>query len=176
VTKLFNNVNGRRCNEYSPNERSAIDTLINEISNTNWDWDADLLPGKWMLVYLQPGPTGAGVDRRIPFFPEFNFNDQYQIFTDTEVRNIGELWGPLTSATVSGKLKEENPSRRNTPKRYKASIDHGSICLSTSNKSCLPLPISGEGLFDGVYLGKRLRIGQNVNGGGARVVQVRLKE
>ena len=24
---------------------------------------------------------------------------------------------------------------------------------------CLPLPIKGEGIFDGVYLGRRLRIG-----------------
>ena len=31
----------------------------------------------------------------------------------------------------------------------------------------------GEGLFDGVYLDDRLRVGQNLNGGGARIVQVR---
>ena len=37
------------------------------------------------------------------------------------------------------------------------------------------LPISGEGLFDGVYLDDRLRVGQNLNGGGARIVQVRVE-
>ena len=29
--------------------------------------------------------------------------------------------------------------------------------------------------FDGLYLDKRLRIGQNLNGGGARIVQVRVR-
>jgi len=37
------------------------------------------------------------------------------------------------------------------------------------------LPISGEGLFDGVYLDDRIRVGQNLNGGGARIVQVRVE-
>ena len=46
--------------------------------------------------------------------------------------------------------------------------------IGTSTSSCLPLPIRGEGIFDSVYLGKRLRIGQNINGGGARVVQIKL--
>ena len=36
--------------------------------------------------------------------------------------------------------------------------------------------IQGEGLFDSLYLGERLRIGQNINGGGAQVVQIRLDE
>ena len=40
---------------------------------------------------------------------------------------------------------------------------------------CAPLPIQGVGLFDGLYLDKRLRIGQNLNGGGARIVQVRVR-
>ena len=33
----------------------------------------------FIRVDLQPGPNGAGVDRRIPF-PEFDFNDSYQQF------------------------------------------------------------------------------------------------
>ena len=43
------------------------------------------------------------------------------------------------------------------------------------DRLCLPLPIQGEGLFDGQYLGERLRVGQNLNGGGARIVQVRVE-
>lgn len=46
-------------------------------------------------------------------------------------------------------------------------VDTGGICA--------PLPITGVGVFDGVYLDERLRIGQNLNGGGARIVQVRVK-
>ena len=46
---------------------------------------------------------------------------------------------------------------------------------SQSKGVCVPLPIKGVGIFDGVYLGRRLRIGQNLNGGGARIVQVRVR-
>jgi hypothetical protein len=37
------------------------------------------------------------------------------------------------------------------------------------------LPIEGVGVFESVFLGDRLRIGQNINGGGALAVQVRVQ-
>jgi len=122
---------------------------------------------------LQPGPDGTGIDRRIPF-PDFPFNSNYQVFEEASVTNIGELFGPLLSVKVAGTLKEEDETALQVPKRFVANIDSGKLCWGKHTDACLPLPISGEGLFDGVYLGKRIRIGQNLNGGGARVVQIRV--
>lgn len=183
VTRLFEYVNGRRKDEYSEEERREIDALIQEIVAMNLpqrDSNNQSLVGKWMLVYLQPGPDGAGIDRRIPF-PEFPFNDNYQIFRDNgSVTNIGELFGPPLYVKVMGdfqKLLADDQTTRATtrsaaPQRYQALINGGKLCLK---ETCLDLPIQGEGLFDSVYLGDRLRIGQNLNGGGARVIQVRLR-
>ena len=56
---------------------------------------------RWKLAYLQPGPNGAGVDRRIPF-PELPFNDSYQQFGVDSVVNIGELLGPSLEVRVGG--------------------------------------------------------------------------
>ena len=170
VTQLFDKINGRRPSEYSQEERFEIAALIDEILAQKWDWNADELPGKWMLTYLQPGPEGGGIDRRIPF-PDFDFNDSFQVFTADTVLNIGQVFGPLVQVEVSGSLQEKDAAQKSAPKRFMVDIDSGKLCFS---KNCLPLPISGQGLFDGLYLGKRLRIGQNLNGGGARVVQVRM--
>jgi hypothetical protein len=171
VTKLFNQINGRRQNEYSPDERFEIAALIDEICGQTWDWKANELSGTWMLTYLQPGPNGGGIDRRIPF-PEFDFNDSYQVFTENAILNIGQVFGPLVEVDVSGSLQEKDAEQVTTPKGFIANIDSGKLCFQ---ENCLPLPIAGQGLFDGLYLGKRLRIGQNLNGSGARVVQVRMK-
>ena len=73
---------------------------------------------------------------------------------------------------VSGSLSEEDEAVVRAPKRFRANINSGGLCLA--NGPCLGLPISGEGIFDGLYLGERIRIGQNINGGGARIVQVRV--
>lgn len=177
VTALFDKINGRRPPEYSQEERFEIARLIDGIANSQYEWNRGLLPGKWMTVYLQPGPSGEGIDRRIPF-PEFAFNDNFQIFGTNTVQNVGALWGPLLTVRVSGTLREADETVTTTPKRFVANIDEGKLCwgkeANEDDSSCLRLPISGEGLFDGVYVGERLRIGQNINGGGARVVQVRL--
>ena len=81
---------------------------------------------------------------------------------------------------VKGALAEDDPTQRRSPKRFRADINQGQICLggdagSATGRKCVPLPISGVGFFDGVYLGETLRIGQNLNGGGARIVQVRVR-
>jgi hypothetical protein len=172
VNKLFHYLNGRRPMEYSQEERFEIAALIDDVVGKRYPWKRELLPGKWILAYLQPGPEGGGIDRRIPF-PEFDFNDNYQIFTSDKVVNIGELFGPSLRVVVGGDLMEADPTSLEVPKRFIANINQGKLCALEN--SCVPLPISGEGLFDGVYVGDRLRIGQNINGGGARVVQLRLQ-
>lgn len=196
VTKLFDKINGRRPNEYSPSERMEIAALVEEICHRSWPWSDEWLSGTWMLAYLQPGPDGAGVDRRIPF-PEFDFNDSFQIFSSQDystndndvgggalsVCNVGQVLGPLVEVRVTGSLERENASQKEvvvTPARFTATIERGDLCffgsgtVDETKQMCIPLPISGVGMFDGLYVGRRLRIGQNLNGGGARVVQVRM--
>ena len=93
--------------------------------------------------------------------------------------NVGELVGPFLEVRVGGDLSEDDPSDLVAPKRFKADITGGALCLSVGGgdgvtsaaniaRGCVPLPIKGEGVFYGVYLGPRLRIGQNLNGGGVR--------
>ncbi|KAL3803673.1 hypothetical protein HJC23_003727 [Cyclotella cryptica] len=171
VTDLFNLVNGHRPDSYTQEVKLRIDTLIDLIVGSQYEWHKEDLDGTWALAYLQPGPTGGGIDRRIPF-PDLPFNNNYQTFTQNTVTNIGELFGSLLTIRVGGSLLEEDERSTSTPKRFKANIDRGGLCVG--EEKCIPLPITGDGLFDGVYLGKRLRIGQNLNGGGARVVQVRV--
>ena len=163
---------GKRPSGWKADERPEIDALIEEVVALRAPWPKDSLRGKWKLAYLQPGPDGGGVDRRIPF-PELPGNDSFQIFGEASVTNVGELLGPALEVRVSGSLSEADPSVVRAPKRFRADIDKGEIC-ATALSLCAPLPIKGEGIFDGVYLGKRMRIGQNLNGGGARIVQVRV--
>jgi len=202
VTQLFHTINGRRPYEYSAEERNEINDLIRSIllltSNSERSSDnqqqrelssyqSSSLVGTWILAYLQPGPNGAGIDRRIPF-PEFDFNDSYQIFRDdtnvnngiipNSVINIGQILGPLAKIQVYGTVEQEDVtttrgSTASTPRRFQANIQGGKLCLKDDDL-CIGLPIQGVGLFDSLYVGERLRIGQNLNGGGARVVQIRL--
>jgi hypothetical protein len=170
--RLLNLCEQRRPSDWREDERAQVDALIEEVVALKAPWPREALVGKWRLAYLQPGPDGAGVDRRVPF-PELPGNDSFQIFGAESVTNVGEVFGPALEVRVSGSLAEDDPSITRSPKRFRANIDRGQLCLGGS--LCAPLPISGEGIFDGVYLGKRLRIGQNLNGGGARIVQVRVE-
>ena len=175
VTTLFDMCNGRRPGEYSPAECKEISELFHAVRDSHYPWDGHLLPGKWKLVYLEPGPGGAGVDRRIPF-PELPFNDQYQIFTRTSVTNVGELFGPNLFAKVEGNLSEvddDTTTRRVTPKRFRADIFGGALCYQ--QRTCIPFPIEGVGSFDVLYLGERVRLLQNINGGGAAGIQIRME-
>ena len=156
-----------------PAERARVDALVEEVVALKAPWKRERLLGKWRLAYLQPGPDGAGVDRRVPF-PELPFNDSFQIFGEGTVTNVGELLGPLLSVRVSGGLSEDDRAVAAAPKRFRADITGGGLCVGADGP-CAPLPIRGEGIFDGQYLGARLRIGQNLNGGGARIVQVRVE-
>lgn len=153
---------------------AQVDALVDELAQRQSAWPREALRGRWRLAYLQPGPGGAGVDRRIPF-PELPWNDSYQKFGEATVENVGELLGPVVQVRVRGALREDDPTDLVAPKRFVAAIDSGGVCLGEADDApCFPLPISGEGIFDGVYLDSRLRIGQNLNGGGARIVQVRV--
>ncbi len=171
--ELFGLINGRRPNEYTQDQRLQITSLVDNIVNAHYDWKKEDLDGRWALAYLQPGPEGGGIDRRIPF-PDLPLNNNYQIFSKSSVVYVGEILGPLLKVRVGGSLQEEDKRSHSTPKRYRANIDKGGLCIGEGYNNCIPLPISGNGIFDGVYLGERLRIGQNINGGGARVVQVKL--
>ncbi|CAJ1950005.1 unnamed protein product [Cylindrotheca closterium] len=192
ASQLFDYINGRRPNEYTFQETKEIEGLIQEVVDTGKtkseitnkpEFQRGLLPGRWILAYLQPGPNGVGIDRRIPF-PDFDFNDNYQVFSESssqqqpqQVTNIGQVLGPWIDVKVSGMLQEEDPSSTRIPKRFQANINGGKLCVhagSNTEGACVGLPIKGEGIFDSLYLGERLRIGQNINGGGARVVQIRL--
>lgn len=81
----------------------------------------------------------------------------------------------MANVQVYGTFQEENPDASGVPKRFQANIQGGKLCIK---ESCIieGLPIKGTGLFDSLYVGERLRIGQNLNGGGARVVQIRLDD
>lgn len=177
--KLLQLCRSRRPAEWRDDERVTVDALVEELVALRAPWTSSQLTGTWRLAYLQPGPEGGGVDRRVPF-PEFPFNESFQRFVVDEttgrstVNNVGEVLGPAAAVIVSGCLSEEDIAVRRSPKRFRADIDGGRLCLGGGSCVCLPLPISGVGLFDGVYLGKTLRIGQNLNGGGARIVQVRV--
>ena len=175
AARLLELCEGRRPSDWRPEERADVDRLIEALAAMETPWTRNDLRGKWKLAYLQPGPDGGGVDRRIPF-PELPGNDSFQVFGADSVTNVGELLGTALEVRVSGSLSEDDPNDLVAPKRFRADIDRGLICAGASaDAKCIPLPISGVGLFDGVYLGKRLRIGQNLNGGGARIVQVRVE-
>ena len=182
ANQLLQFVDGRRPSEFSSSERLKIDSLIDKIveKNRGTTWKRERLPGTWRVVYLRPGSNGTGLDRRIPF-PEFSFNESYQRFTLDSVINIGELLGPAIRIVVSGSLSEEDESSLVIPKRFSADIYRGDLCIGGNSLDdnnadilCVKLPISGVGVFNGVYLGERLRIGQSLNGGGAIVVQTKL--
>jgi len=208
VAALFETLNGRRPNEYSREERSEIDEGIEAIiagasakGDDNGNGGEPGLAGTWVLVYLQEGPGGAGIDRRIPFFPDFGFNDSFQVFSSSptikssdanRVTNIGQLLGSLIDVRVSGSLRETTTATAKAEKSgrfFEANIEGGRLCFGSSvgvksdvddkdekaeNCPIYLTMIKGKGLFESLYLGDRLRIGQNINGGGSRVVQVRL--
>lgn len=191
VTRLFETLNGRRPYEYSLEERAEIDYLIEQIAGLGSGNTEVSLEGTWVLTYLQPGPGGTGIDRRVPLFPELNSNDNFQRISSrdgiaNEVTNIGQILGSWADVRVSGSLREittvnDIDTAPSTKRRFEATINGGKLCVGAplsdnTNSNCpIDLPmIKGTGIFDSIYLGDRLRIGQNINGGGARVVQIRL--
>ena len=69
------------------------------------------------------------------------------------------------------------------PRRFQADLAQGALCGSitmgsrekaNTGRLCGPLPIRGDGSFDLLYVGPRVRVSQNVEGGGVRTVHVRV--
>lgn len=170
-TDLWYKVQRRKPSSYSESEIEEIDTIVDDIVllARGTEWQRDKLLGTWRVAYIRPGREGGGLDRRIPF-PEFDFNESYQKFTADSVNNVGELLGPTVRIEVSGDLSEDDLDVNSTPKRFQANIRRGDLFAGNFR---VKLPIEGVGIFDGVYLGEHIRIGQNLNGSGALVVQVR---
>jgi len=177
VDRLFRLVSNAKPSDFTKSEQRDLDTLIDSIISRERGkaWRRDLLPGKWRVAYIRAGKDGGGLDRRIPF-PELPFNESYQRFTQDSVTNIGELLGPALRVEVSGSLSEDNEDSITIPKRFRADISEGNLCVGEGGSTgCIRLPISGLGTFDGVFLGENIRIGQNLNGSGALVVQTRVQ-
>ena len=64
VQRLMALVEGRRAQQWRPEERAQVDRLIEEVVALQAPWSREDLRGRWKLAYLQPGPDGGGVDRR----------------------------------------------------------------------------------------------------------------
>ena len=128
--KLLELVEGRRPSSWRNEERALVDSLIEEVVALNAPWPRGALIGKWKLAYLQPGPDGTGVDRRVPF-PEFDFNDSWQIFGVDSLVNVGELLGPALEVRVSGQLSEDDTSVV-TPTPESNRLGSGSFLLTAN--------------------------------------------
>ena len=63
VQRLLALVDGRRAQQWQPEERAQMDRLIEEVMALQAPWNREDLRGRWKLAYLQPGPGGGGVDR-----------------------------------------------------------------------------------------------------------------
>ena len=64
VQRLMALVEGRRAQQWRPEERAQVDRLIEEVVALQAPWSREDLRGRWKLAYLQPGPDGGGIDRR----------------------------------------------------------------------------------------------------------------
>mmetsp|Transcript_5840 Transcript_5840/g.15224 ORF Transcript_5840/g.15224 Transcript_5840/m.15224 type:complete len:118 (+) Transcript_5840:530-883(+) len=94
-----------------------------------------------------------------------------------------QLAGPLLEIRAAGGLGEVDKSHT-LPKRFRADIAEGALCGSitigarekaNTGRLCGPLPIRGDGSFDVLYVGPRIRVSQNIDGGGARTVHARVR-
>ena len=181
VSTLFGMVDGRRPGEYSEEEQFEIISLIQKLRERHDEYKSKISLGEWRVAFVQEGPGGIGIDRRIPF-PEFPFNDNYQIATATtdEIVNVSELFGPLLFVKVFGKLRELDSSSQIMPKRFDATVSGGGLCWGGERHGyeggfCLDLPmIQGTGQQDFLFNSERIRILRSVDGGGTIVVQIRI--
>ena len=98
------------------------------------------------------------------------------MFGADSVTNVGELLGSALEVRVSGGLSEEDPADLTAPKRFNVDITRGQLCLlggsDLAGGVCAPLPIKGEGVFDGECISASVCASvRTFNGGGARIVQ-----
>ena len=167
--------------EWSANERLAVDTLIEELVALRQPWESSCARGKWRLAYLQP----AALAKRPSPMRLSTPNQQYQVLSNSAVVNVAELLGPQLEIRAAGAWREDDPDDARTPKRFRADLTEGALCASITmgrvakaniGRACVPLPLRGETyrVFEGQYVSPRLRIGRDLNSGGERLVQVRV--
>ena len=177
--KLFELCSSRRPGSWTADERAAVDALVDEVVALRRPWDKKMARGKWRLAYLQPGLGARQQTLDLPF------NEQYQIIGGGELINVAELLGSLLEVRAAGSWREDDAADLSSPKRFRADITQGALCGSVTmgsvakaniGRACVPLPLRGETyrVFDAQYVGSRIRIGQDLNSGGSRIVQVRV--
>ncbi len=66
-------------------------------------------------------------------------------------------------------LEEIDENILSALKRFQLGLKGGDLCVGTEKS---PYILRRRAIFDGVYIGKYLRIVQNLNGTGVRLVQV----
>jgi len=186
--QLYTLCNQRRPSEWAAEERPAVEALVDELvaQGQRMPSPSGSLRGKWRLVYVQPAPNAwlyPGADRSLKF-PVLPGSDSYQIVGRSDVINVGELLGPLLEVRAAGSFTEQASSDgRPLPRRIQADMREGVLCGSltmgsrekaNTGRVCGPLPIRGDCSFDSLYVGEQVRVSQNVDGGGARTVHVRI--
>lgn len=181
--RLFELVSGRRpSSSWSPTERASIEALIDDLAALRLPWSQAVARGKWRLAYLQPAMEGE----RPPFLG-LPFNEQFTIYSRSDLINVAELLGPSLEVRAAGAWREDDPDDVNTPKRYRTDVEQGAICVAATigraekaniGRACAPLPISQRSesyrVVESLYVGARVRVDRDINSGGTRVVQVRV--
>ena len=180
AARLFEILQGRRPSSFSASERMIVDSLIDELVTLRVPWNVDAARGKWRLAYLQRSPNSSPA----PLL-QLPSNEQYQIFSRSDVINVAELVGPSLEIRAAGAWRDNEPADMRSPKRFRVDITAGALCGTVTlgraekaniGRACMPLPLRGETyrVVDGQYVGPRIRIAQDLNSGGARVVQLRV--
>ena len=169
----------RPSSSWTLDERRIVDGLIDDIVQSHTPWRKDLARGKWRLAYLQRGIDARNSALALPFT-----NEQFQIFSQGSVVSAAEILGPTLEVRAAGAWREDSADI-STPKRFRADITQGALCGSITmgraekaniGRACAPLPLVGETyrVVNAEYVGRKLRISQDLNSGGSRVVQVRV--
>ena len=183
--QLYELCQTRRPSDWTAGERLTVDRLVSELVTLGRQAPSgSALRGKWRLAFVQPGLQDTlypGADRA-QLFPELPWNEKFQILGTADVINVAELLGPLLEVRAAGSITED-ANDGTSPRRVRAEVSQGAICgsftIGTREKAntgrlCGPLPIRGDGSFDALYVGPRIRISENVEGGGVRTVHVRI--
>lgn len=182
--QLYELCQTRRPSDWTAEERLTVDRLVSELVALGRRAPSGFaLRGKWRLAYVHPGLQDTlypGAERTQLL--ELPWNEKYQILGVADVINVAEILGPLLEVRAAGSITED-ANDGTSPRRVRTELAQGAICgsvtIGTREKAntgrlCGPLPIRGDGSFDALYVGPRIRISENVEGGGARTVHVRI--
>ena len=183
--QLYELLQGRRPSGWKDEERAMIDKLVDELVALRRPWRSADARGKFRIAYLQEG-------REAPLRPSLNWvpitNENYRIYSRSDVISIAELLGPLIEVRAAGAWRDDAPASAATPKRFREDLSQGAICGAVTmgrvekaniGRACAPLPLSPRSetyrVVEGLYLDPRIRIDQDINSGGRRLVQVRVQ-